>query len=57
MIVIEGFKVLTSLGAFLVDPWNVKKTTVKFTPNPQKFPKKRTFTRFISRYDGGSKTL
>ena len=56
MIVIEGFKVLTSLGAFLVDPWNVKKP-VKFTQNPQNFPKNRTFTRFISRYDGGSKTL
>ena len=56
MIVIEGFKVLTSLGAFLVDSWNVKET-VKFTQNSQNFPKNRTFTRFISRYDGGSKTL
>ena len=56
MIVIEVFKVLSSLGAFLVDPRNVKKA-VKFTQNPQNFPKNRTFTRFISRYDGGSKTL
>ena len=56
MIVIEGFRVLTSLGAFLVDPWNVWKT-VKLSQNPQNLPKNWTLTKFISRYDGGSKTL